>query len=98
MPPCPSLVENLCCPRLTVVYPVSFASLSLTMLSILRHAWWHVLVSCGLYLLTVAVAYSRLRVLTSARGSRRVAQIEWLCAVLPVARIRDADHASSKRS
>lgn len=54
------------------------------------HAWWHVFVSCGLYLLCVTVTHSRLRVLAKARagGFEYEAKIEWVCAVLPVARIK----------
>jgi len=49
------------------------------------HAWWHVLVSCGLYLLTVCSTHRRMRVLAAAGGGH--AAIEWRGGVLPVARL-----------
>jgi dihydroceramidase len=45
------------------------------------HAWWHVLVSAGFYLLLVVVAYDRLR----RRGSQPVLQARW--GVVPTVRL-----------
>lgn len=55
------------------------------------HAWWHVLVSCGLYTLTVAGQHARLRVLAadSPDGDQH-AIIEVICHVLPVAKLKMA--------
>ncbi|HZU81409.1 MAG TPA: ceramidase [Polyangiaceae bacterium] len=39
------------------------------------HAWWHVLVSCGLYLLTLVIACDRLQVLGSPPELRRFAGV-----------------------
>lgn len=53
------------------------------------HAWWHVLVSCGLYTLTVAGQHARLRVLAAeAKDGDRLATIEVVCHVLPVAKLK----------
>lgn len=38
------------------------------------HAWWHVLVSIGLYLLTVCTSHARLRVLAAARNAELAAR------------------------
>ena len=59
------------------------------------HAWWHVLVSVGLYTLTVCGAHRRLRVIAAAEkqhGCAREATIEHVCLnIVPVARLKDAE-------
>ena len=51
------------------------------------HALWHVFVSAGLYILTVCTTHARLRVLAASSGDS-AATIEWMCYVLPVARLK----------
>ena len=51
------------------------------------HAWWHVLVSAGLYLLTTAGSHRRMRVLAAASGDA-AATIEYVGYILPVARLK----------
>mmetsp|Transcript_2276 Transcript_2276/g.7264 ORF Transcript_2276/g.7264 Transcript_2276/m.7264 type:complete len:166 (+) Transcript_2276:503-1000(+) len=52
------------------------------------HAWWHVLVSCGLYTLTVAGQHARQRVLVAEEKDHE-ATIEVLCHFIPVAKIKE---------
>jgi dihydroceramidase len=55
------------------------------------HAVWHVLVSCGLYWLTLVIALDRLTTLNSPHG------VSWVAGWLPRI-VRDASHAVGRRS
>ena len=53
------------------------------------HAWWHILVSIGLYELIVFVIFRRQQVLFMAKTVPRKPSVHWLCGIIPYITLQD---------
>ena len=66
-----------CCHLLDIVLPATLGVPNPQL-----HAWWHVLVSLGFYLLITLAAFDRLRVLSVA-GRNGPPALHWACGCVP---------------